>query len=215
MKLYAISGLGADKRVFDYLKLNCPLICIDWISPEKNESLKKYAQRLAEVIETDEVFGILGVSFGGTIAVEMSKILKPKLTVLISSAEVKQELRWSFRMVGKTGVFKMLPTIFFKPPKRIMGFLFGTKTTTLLNAILDDTDPAFVKWALSALAHWDNEHCGGDTIKISGTKDKLIPPSKNNNSILIEDGQHFMIVDKADEISCIINAEINRCCRHD
>ena len=40
-----------------------------------------YAKRMAGKINTEEEFGILGVSFGGLVAVEMSKILKPKMTV--------------------------------------------------------------------------------------------------------------------------------------
>ncbi len=39
MILYAISGLAADKRVFDFLKLDCKLIPLDWIKPFKNEAL--------------------------------------------------------------------------------------------------------------------------------------------------------------------------------
>ena len=39
MKLYAISGLGADKRVFQYLDLDYELIHIDWIPPLKGERI--------------------------------------------------------------------------------------------------------------------------------------------------------------------------------
>ena len=65
MKIYGISGLGADQRVFKYLKLDCEFIPIDWITPLKRESIENYALRLAQVIDTNEAFGILGVSFGG------------------------------------------------------------------------------------------------------------------------------------------------------
>ena len=46
---------------------------------------------------------------------------------------------------------------------------------------------------------------------IDPLKDKLIPPPKDTSSIrLIPDGEHFMIVDRAAEISDIINREIRR-----
>ena len=48
MKLYAISGLGADQRVFKYLTLDCEIIPLEWIDPQKNEPLENYAIRLSE-----------------------------------------------------------------------------------------------------------------------------------------------------------------------
>jgi hypothetical protein len=49
MKLYGISGLGADKRVFNLLKLEYKVHCVDWIKPYKKESLESYVGRLSEV----------------------------------------------------------------------------------------------------------------------------------------------------------------------
>jgi len=64
MKIYAIPGLGADKRVFEYLHLDYELVALEWIQPQKRENLKNYALRLAKSIDTSEPYGILGVSFG-------------------------------------------------------------------------------------------------------------------------------------------------------
>ncbi len=109
MKIYGISGLGADKRIFDSLNLDYPLIPVDWIEPTENESLKDYSNRLLKVIDTKSDFALLGVSFGGLVAVEISKVLKPRLTIIISSAETKNELRPIYRGVGKIGLLNKLP----------------------------------------------------------------------------------------------------------
>ena len=93
-------------------------------------------------------------------------------------------------------------------PRGIAKFLFGTKNTELLNKILDDTDLKFTKWAVGELITWKNKDEIKNCIQINGTKDKLIPAGKDENVKLIEGGQHFMIVDKAKEISEIINEEI-------
>jgi len=34
MKIYAIPGLGADKRVFEHLQLEYELVALDWIPPK-------------------------------------------------------------------------------------------------------------------------------------------------------------------------------------
>lgn len=208
MKLYGISGLGADKRVFDYLTLNCEFIPVEWIKPKRKESIEEYSLRLSTVIDKKEEFGILGVSFGGLVATEISKILKPKLTILISSAETRKELRLLFRGIGKLGLINRLPARMFNPPRRIANFLFGTSKKELLNQILNDTDLNFARWAVNKLVTWKNEKKLVGCFKIHGTKDKLIPPRKTYNMILIEGGEHFMIVDRADEISKIINEKI-------
>ena len=211
MKLYGISGLGADKRVFQNLTLNCEFIPIDWIDPKEKESIEDYANRLSKKIDTKEKFGILGVSFGGLIAVEISKKLNPELTILISSAETKNELRRIYRLFGKTNILKLIPEKLFDPPRFIANWIFGAKEKNLLKQILDDTDLRFAKWAVNELANWkNNTELSNRILKIAGTKDKLIPPKKNRNQILIEKGEHFMIVDKSVQVSQIINKEIKK-----
>ena len=211
MKLYGISGLGADKRVFKYLTLDCELIPIEWIEPSKEETIEDYSIRFSRVINTNEKFGIIGVSFGGLIAVELSKRLKPQLTILISSAETKKELRTIYQIIGKSKLLKFIPQIFFDPPRIVATWLFGAKKKKLLKQILDDTDLKFAKWAVNELVNWRNEEILSNRIlKIGGTNDKLIPPKKDEYQKLIDKGEHFMIVDRADEISQIINAEIKK-----
>lgn len=209
MKIYGISGLGADKRVFDFLTLDFEFIPIDWITPNKNESIKNYSKRLSKVIDTKNDFCLIGVSFGGLIATEITLILNPKTTILISSAHTKNELRPIFKWFGKTKLIKLIPISLFDPPRFIAKYLFGSKNTKLLNDILDDTDLIFAKWAVNELTNWKNITQLKNVLKINGTKDKLIPPKGNTKMELIENGGHFMIVDRADEISEIINNQVN------
>lgn len=86
------------------MSLNCEFIPIEWIEPTSNESIIYYSKRLSKVINTSEKFCVLGVSFGGLIAMEISKLLKPELTILISSVETKNQLRLLFRWFGKNAV---------------------------------------------------------------------------------------------------------------
>lgn len=210
MKYFAISGLGADKRVFQYLNLNIRLIPIDWIAPKDNETITEYSSRLIHKYNIDkELFVIIGVSFGGLIATEISKLVQPELTFLISSAETRNELSGFLKLMGKIGIIDIIPRKFLKPPKLIAKYLFGTKQKNLLNAIIDDTDLKFAKWAIKELLSWKNETSLDKVVKIGGSNDKLIP-QKAKNTILIDGGGHFMIVDRADEISFIIIDEIKK-----
>lgn len=208
MKIYAISGLGADKRVFNFLKLNHTIIALDWIEPNKEESLESYSNRLLAEIDKKSDFVLIGVSFGGLVAVEISKIIEPQLTFLISSAETRSELNPIYRLIGRLKILEKIPSKFFDPPRQLVHFLFGTSNKGLLNKILDDSDLSFVKWAVTKLTQWSNEEKLSNVIRIHGTADKLIPWKNCREVYMIEGGQHFMIVDKAEEISNIINEEI-------
>lgn len=207
MKIYAISGLGADERVFDFLKLNDELIPLNWIENFENESIESYSKRLSEKIDTSEGFAVLGVSFGGLIATEINKILEPKITILISSIELKDELPLLYKMVGKLKIAKLIPANLLVKPNPVVQYLFGTSNKKLLDEIVSDSDPKFSKWALNALVNWQNTTRNKKVLKISGSKDKLIPKSKD--TITIDGGSHFMIVDRAEEVSRIINERLS------
>lgn len=208
MKIYGISGLGADERVFEYLNLEFPFEPIAWLQPKPNESISHYAVRLSHVIDTSQPFVLIGVSFGGLIAIEISKVVQPVCTILISSIAIKSDLPILFRVVGKTGLMKLVPKSWLKPPSGLASYLFGTNRKQLIEAILDDTDLHFAKWAIQALLTWDNNQLLDNVLVISGKKDKFLKPNGRENEVVIADGQHLMIVDKADEVSAIINQKL-------
>lgn len=212
MRIYAISGLGADERVFKFLNLDHELIPLNWLTPLLNESIEAYANRFIKKysLDKEDNFGILGVSFGGLLAIEISKILSPKVTIQVSSTETKNGLRSIFKIIGRTGIIKLIPKRLFNPPRKLAYYVFGTNQKVLLNSILDDTDLTFAKWAVNELCNWKNEKSITNLIQICGTKDKLIPPTKARNILLIKGGEHFMIVDKAQEISQLINNKLKK-----
>ena len=207
MTIYGISGLGADERVFQYLELSQKIDPIHWINPKDGESIRSYALRLADQIIDDD-FILIAVSFGGLVAVELNKILKPKLTILVSSADTNQDFRIIYSLMGKTGLIRFIPTFLLAPPRAIMYWLFGAKNKKLLGEILKDTDLGFTKWAITQLTTWTNKERTANLIKIHGTADKLIPYKSDRQTIAIKNGEHFMIVDKAQEISKIIEDKI-------
>jgi hypothetical protein len=74
----------------------------------------------------------------------------------------------------------------------------------LLKNILQDTDPAFLKWALRTIALLQNQTLPANLFHIHGTKDRLLPFRKNRGIIPVENGGHLMILSKAEEISTLL-----------
>ncbi|MCV9389434.1 alpha/beta hydrolase [Reichenbachiella ulvae] len=212
MKVYAISGLGADERVFQNIDIGYELIHLNWIEPRTHESLSSYAQRLAEKIDQGEEFILMGVSFGGILAVEMEQILNPKVTIIISSAQIRKDLNPVFRLIGRTSLLKVLPTAAFQPQPKYVAKLFGTRPEdrAVLNAILEDSDSAFAKWAMNQISQWQNMHRSKRVVMIHGTKDKVMSCPRRSEVLKIEGGGHSMIMDRASEINELIRGILNQ-----
>lgn len=209
MKIYAISGLGADARVFNYLDLIYPIEVLEWILPIHNDSVSSYANRLSKKIDSSQPFVLIGVSFGGIVAVEIAKVLSPEKVILISSAETYRELPKWYHLPQWVHIFQYLPHFCFVLPNRVAYWLFGTTHRALLKTILADTDPKFVRWAIGALVHWRNQEKVINCRQIKGARDRLIPPTFSENTTIIKGGHHLMIVDQAEKISSLINKIIN------
>ncbi|HEX6889921.1 MAG TPA: alpha/beta hydrolase [Chryseolinea sp.] len=203
-ELYLLSGLGADRRVFDFLDLHgFKLIHIDWIKPEKGEKIESYARRLLEQIRTSRPT-MIGVSFGGIIAIEIAKQIDTDKLILISSAKTKADIPLRYRLAGSFWN-KLIPAPLYRKANVVVYWLFGVKNRKekeLLKAILEDADNDFVDWATNSIVNWDNEILLPNVITIHGTADRLIPFNKADHKV--DHGGHLMVVSKAKEVSRIL-----------
>ncbi len=211
MNTYFISGLGADKRIFAKLKLDekINIIHVDWITPVKNESLSVYAERLSKVIDKAQPFALVGVSFGGMIAVEIAKVLKPTTTIIISSTMLSIHLPALYRFAGSLGLLNIIPAKLLKSSNKLtQNYYFGTRSGSekaLLSKIIKDTDPIFLKWAIGSILSWQNKIKPERIFHIHGTNDKILYSKKAAHDFVIKNGTHFMVYQNAVEISGIIN----------
>lgn len=208
MKIYAISGLGADERAFQFLEFPHEVVHIKWITPEENEPISSYAKRLCDQVDTTQPFSLVGLSFGGMLATEMCKFINPVHTILLSSAETKKEIPWWFKLIGKMKLTNVVPNGFVEVPRPLASWFFGTKDPELLDYILNDVDIPFVQWAVKQIMTWDNKTPATNVTKIYGESDRVLPPKKRSKAILIKDAGHFMVADKAPEISSILQQKL-------
>lgn len=210
--IYCLSGLGADERI--YARLNLPgrkLVHIRWPEHDEYDELPCYAQKVAALIQ-DENPIIMGVSLGGMIGVEISKIRAVKKLILISSAKTRGEMPPYGGWFGKLIKSKILPPFVYKMPNQVLMDKFGAETDedeALLTAILKDSDGKFMKWAMRAVALWQNDNYLQPVAHIHGRKDHMIFPENVHADHWIEDGGHIMVYNRAEQISRIIEQELN------
>jgi pimeloyl-ACP methyl ester carboxylesterase len=213
MRIYCISGLGTDKRVFQKLVFPAGyhVVHVVWIQPNRRETLSSYMLRLLKQIDSGEPFILIGLSFGGMVASELLKSIQPVKTIIISSATSKYQIPWYFRFLGQLRLQYLIPDFIFKQPNFIFYWIFSAKdfaTKQLLDTILKDTSPSLVKWSMTKIATWQQSERCQNIFHIHGTNDRLLPIDKSNVDAVIEGGGHLMVYDRSEAISDIINMEI-------
>lgn len=205
--VYILSGLGVDERVFkniDFGKFNP--IFIKWIEPATNESIESYAKRLLEQVTSERPI-LIGLSFGGMMAVEIGKLIKTDKIILLASAKTKHEIPSYYKLSGKMNLHNLLPSKILKQNNIITNWFFGTEQKSekdLLTQILKDTDSKLLKWSIDKIVNWKNEIIPNNVVHIHGNKDMILPINFVKCDVVIENAGHFMTMTHADEISILL-----------
>ena len=204
--LYLIPGTGADHRFFSKLHLDVSTQVIEWSEWGQAKTIREYAEVLSSQINQDEPYGILGVSFGGMLAVEMAKFLSPEKIILVSSAKIYRELPTTVRVSNRIGARYMVSPWLIKIAP-FAGKIFGVskKDKRFFDKMLEETSDAHLKKTIRSILRWKNIDIPKDIIHIHGTHDKVIQFKNIQNSIPVKGGGHFMIYNKAKEISALVN----------
>lgn len=202
--LYCISGFGADERVFANLNFgNYQVHFIPWLIPEKKEKLADYARRMSQNIKHENPV-LLGLSFGGMMCIEIAKTIKTKKVILISSVKSFRELpRW-MRLTGKSHLHKIFPLRSFRLFEPIQNYNLGITNKIELNLVRGyrkNIGQRYTDWAANEIVNWQNNWQPENLFHIHGTKDKMFPIKNVKADYLIPDGGHFMIMNKAAEVS--------------
>jgi pimeloyl-ACP methyl ester carboxylesterase len=211
--VYCIAGLGADFRIFENLRIpNATLYPIAWQEPLRNESLPDYAKRLSSQILYDDAI-LLGVSFGGMLAIEISRIKPVKHTIIVSSCKHRGELPLFFRLAGRFGLHHAMPFRLLVKSTKLNRILFDSNNNDqaelqLKQLMLEESNPVWLRRSLHMIVSWQNNEAPPGLFHIHGRKDLLFLADYVNADAWLDDGTHFMIWNKAAEISRIIEKQI-------
>jgi pimeloyl-ACP methyl ester carboxylesterase len=207
--LYFVSGLGADERVFAHLKLpGIPFRHIRWITPLEGEDLPHYCSRLLEQIDTSQEVVLAGLSFGGLVCQEIARQIPCSKVIIISSFKSSSEMDWRIRLAKASRLVSLLPASLLKRAALLMGDDFfgvqNARESRLLRQIILDTDSQFVKWSVLQVLRWKEGQPHPRLLHLHGTADRVFPIGLIQQAVPVAGGGHFMIVDKAPQISALL-----------
>lgn len=204
--VYFVPGLAASKEIFRNIKLpdeRYTINIIDWLIPEKCESISTYAKRMAAFVKEENAV-LIGVSFGGVMVQEMSVFLNLKKLIIISSVKSKYELPKRLRIIRKCRAYKLVPTSLIVSSTDLTRFAIGPKSRKRLkiyDEYLHVRDKRYLPWAIEKMVCWDREEIDTNVNHIHGNADMVFPIKYIKKATIIKGGTHIMLLNKAKAVS--------------
>lgn len=205
--VYCISGLGADHHIFDKLDLpGCRLVPLPWLTPEDDEPIESYAFRMKHgIIENNPM--LLGVSFGGMMAIEVAKYVPGATVIIVSSIRDRHQLPMSIRVSGRLVNKRWAPPANLPWLAPLQDYFLGVENEAdaqMAREYRGNIDPFYLQWAIRRIAFWKNEWHPPVFYHLHGTRDRTFPIRHVQPTHIVEGGGHLMIHNRAAEISKIL-----------
>ncbi|MGH7130943.1 MAG: alpha/beta fold hydrolase [Phycisphaerales bacterium] len=191
-----LPGLAADARQFAPQRYEFPALRVgEWIAHRPSESLVEYAARLAPSLKLmpDSVLG--GSSFGGMIALEVARLMRPRAVVLIGSCRSPRELHPALALFARIG--RHLPGAVIDMGRCLavpMAAVAGPAPLHIrreLAAMSRGIPASYLKWAAGAVMEWPGcPDPGVPVYQIHGGADRMMPIDRVQADIVVLDAGH-------------------------
>jgi hypothetical protein len=194
-------GMAANPSIFENISLDENIFethWMKWIIPKKSESIQDYAKRMLEQIKHKNPV-LIGVSFGGVLVQEMSKLIDYEKLIIISSVKQSSEIPPHMQFARETGVYKYLPFGLLNYITEIEKLPVGNlirKRLQLYKQYLSVNDKAYLDWAVKQMVCWNQTQPIEGIVHIHGDKDKVFPVKYIKDYINVEGGTHIMILNR-------------------
>jgi pimeloyl-ACP methyl ester carboxylesterase len=224
--VYCISGLGADDHIFGGLAVpGVTWVHLPWLMPDGDETIESYAGRMkagiayappqtgdASPLGDASLIGkeapvLLGVSFGGMMAIEIAKYLPAATVIIVSSIWHWRQLPFPIKMTTHLGLGKWTPPANLRLLAPLQDYFLGVETpadSRMVREYRGNVDPHYLQWSIRQIAGWQNTWQPASFYHLHGSKDRIFPIHLVEPTHVVEGGGHFMIHNRAAEISRIL-----------
>jgi pimeloyl-ACP methyl ester carboxylesterase len=209
MTCYFISGMGADRRIFKYIRLPMEVeaVFLDWIPFKNGEGLSEYAERLSGNIDHSRPFVLVGLSLGGMLAVEIARRSAPVCTIILGSVPVSDQLPRYFRLAHRLRLLDILTPSFFMSAA-VAKRLFTRESRddkALIRDMIRDCDPEFIRWAMRAVLRWNNRIVPKPLLHLHGSRDEVFPIWLTRPTHSIPGAGHLLVMTHAREVNDLLH----------
>ncbi|WP_448699409.1 hypothetical protein ACFGVR_20640 [Mucilaginibacter sp. AW1-3] len=207
-KVFLIAGMGADVRLFKNLDLSgFETVDVAFIDPDPKDTIASYAQKLIAKYHITPHSNIIGVSFGGMLAVEVARQVEIKNVIIISSIKSINEAPSYYKVFRVLPVYKLITGKLMLSVGKLLKPFFSKKMggeSHLFDSMLRNTSPGFLKWSMGAALHWDGQTTPLPVHHLIGDADLIFDYRRITNPIVIPGGDHMMVFTRAKDLNPII-----------
>ena len=207
--VYFVPGLAAGQEIFRNIRLpqeKYEWFVLDWLIPSKQEKLSEYAKRMAHRVKHTNAV-LIGVSFGGVVAQEMSQFLQLRKLIIISSVKTRQEMPRRLHYARMTGAYYLIPTRAVLSASDLRKFAIGPRTKKRLaiyQEYLSVRNRSYLDWAIRNMVCWKRTQADPQVVHIHGDRDLIFPIKNIKGARTVEEGTHVMIINKGSVVSDMI-----------
>jgi len=192
--IHALPGMGADHRMFPEPWGELPEFkAHDWVISTGIKSIRQLAEAMVDARAIADGDVLVGVSLGGMVAGEITKIQKIPQLFLVGSAVKREEMNsWAAKLHPLAG---RVPMDWLKKA--------AGKLPLEAAAMLADADSGFIRRMCPAIFEWEGlGNTSTRVFRIHGRKDFMIPPPEKCDLLL--GGGHLIAMTHARECAAFV-----------
>lgn len=199
--VYFMPGLAASSSIFERIQLpkdTFEMHLLEWVMPEKSETLQNYAERMAKNVVHENAV-LIGVSFGGILVQEMAQFLKLRKVIIISSVKCNLELPKRMKIAKATKAYKLLPTGLLGNVEFLAKYASGDvmkQRLKLYEQFMHLREKDYLDWAIEQVVCWERTKIDPNVIHIHGDADEVFPSKYIKNFVNVKGGTHIMILNR-------------------
>lgn len=213
--IYLFPGQGSDNRIFSKFKFDNRYVIheISYPIPQKGLRLNEFAFQISKQIDTSQNYILIGVSLGGMICSELTDILHPQKTIIISSAKCRKELPIRYKFQKYIPINQLIPARLVYWGAKILQPIVEPDRNyeeETFKSMLGSKSPRYLKRTANMIINWNKMAYSNKIIHIHGTNDHTLPLKHIKTDYIIKNGSHMMTLTKGEEINGIIQQILNQ-----
>lgn len=190
------------------------LVVPQWLVPEKGDDIASYCQRLAESIDPGRPCIVGGASFGGIVALEMTRHLEAIACFLIGSVRGPQQLPRRIRLLRSWApALGLVPISMLQRSAAssvVAARKVGVQHLANVSRQFADADPRVVRWSAKQILRWDS--CYDDVLvrHIHGDRDHVFPIGNVEPDEIVEGGGHVISLTHGQQVNDFLRKQISQ-----
>ncbi|MDP4827728.1 MAG: alpha/beta hydrolase [Flavobacteriales bacterium] len=207
-----LPGMGADRRLFSKIKVERVVHHYhEWRHLPGAKTLSDYASWLAENIDTERNIYI-GSSMGGMMATELMRVKPADHLILLSAPSGRHEFPALLKNLSAIRIGRWFSPRQMHALNRMANTFMGFKNAedqALFFEMLEGYGPEFLHFAVNAILEWKPSEFNYPYVQIVGGDDRLFKSDRMRSPIVLPGAGHFMTWEKPEDLSALIQREID------